>query len=173
MSLEENWCVSYLWCLLLLLIVTSRAQIKGCHWGNCLHCLWLCLVALQLQSILYISICQGFSIFMESKNICFRFKWTPLSELFLYISMYSRGDQRAKLHWLDPQTTYWEPLAYAVQSGKTCHTTQDNLCKNHKMSLKIVVFLLTLIICNFKCRYHRGKKVGSSRKRRFKDFKWY
>ena len=28
-----------------------------------------------------------------------RAKWTPLSKLFLYISMYSRGDQRAKLNW--------------------------------------------------------------------------
>ena len=34
------------------------------------------------------------------KKICSMAKWTPLSdELSLYISMYSRGDQRAKLNW--------------------------------------------------------------------------
>ena len=45
--------------------------------------------------------------FMEDqrkcKNICLRAKWTPLFELFLYISIYSWGDLRAKLHWLAGQ----------------------------------------------------------------------
>ena len=67
---------------------------------------------------------QGFSTIFhrgpkEVQNICLRAKWTPLSELFLYIFMYSRDDKRAKLNWLlcgsrarlGLQAAYLEPLA--------------------------------------------------------------
>ena len=40
-----------------------------------------------------------------------KIKWTPLSELFLYISMYSRGDQQAEF---GPRAACWEPLHYNV-----------------------------------------------------------
>ena len=72
---------------------------------------WLEVPCKKIEIFLYIFFSileQGFSTLFHRgpnkvQNICLRAKWTPLSELFLYISMYSRCDQRAKLHWLAGQ----------------------------------------------------------------------
>ena len=51
------------------------------------------------------------------KIICSRAKWTTLSELFLYISMYSRGDQRAKLKWL---VSWIWPMGSLLRTPNIC-----------------------------------------------------
>ena len=75
------------------------------------------------------------------KTICSRAKWTWLSEFSLYISMYSRGDQRAKLNWQErvgPWAAIWEILTY----GKSCTT-----CNIHLKLLANVALHFVLLVC--------------------------
>ena len=57
------------------------------------------------------------------KNICSRAKWRPLPELFQYIFMHSRDDQRAKLNGplagFAPWAASWAPALSPVMGGKS------------------------------------------------------